>query len=136
MAGLVLDASAALAVLLDSAGAPDVDQVLDEHANGALHAPHLVDAEVLHGLRRAVLDGRVGAAEARQALSDFGALTVERHGHGALLPRAWALRENVSACDALYLALAEPLAVPLLTADRRLARAAREHTALEVLGPV
>jgi predicted nucleic acid-binding protein len=95
----------------------------DQFAGGSLlAAPHLLDAEVGHLLRRHVLTGIASLARARIALETFLALPIERHPHATLLPRAFDLRDNATIYDALYLALAEALAAPLLTRDRRLAR--------------
>jgi predicted nucleic acid-binding protein len=95
----------------------------DQFAGGSLlAAPHLLDAEVGHLLRRHVLTGVVSLARARIALKTFLALPIERHPHATLLPRAFDLRDNATFYDALYLALAEALAAPLLTRDRRLGR--------------
>jgi predicted nucleic acid-binding protein len=87
-----------------------------------LAAPHLLDAEVGHLLRRHVLTGVASLARARLALETFMALPIERYAHATLLPRAFGLRDNATFYDALYLALAEALNAPLLTRDKRLAR--------------
>jgi predicted nucleic acid-binding protein len=95
----------------------------EQYAQGApLAAPHLLDAEVGHLLRRHVLTGVASLARARIALETFLALSIERYPHARLLPRAFELRDNATFYDALYLALAEVLEAPLLTRDRRLAR--------------
>ena len=86
-----------------------------------LAAPHLLDAEVGHLLRRHVLTGVASLARARIALETFLALPIERYAHATLLPRAFELRDNATIHDALYLALAEALEATLLTRDRRLA---------------
>jgi predicted nucleic acid-binding protein len=91
-------------------------------SDASMSAPHLIDAEVGHLLRRHTLAGTVSAARARIALADFLALSIYRYAHTALLPRAFELRDNATVYDALYLALAEILRAPLLTRDRRLAR--------------
>ena len=88
-----------------------------------LHAPHLLDVEVAQVLRRLERAGAVGERRAGEALDDLRALRLVRHEHLPLLTRAWALRHNLSAYDALYVALAEGLGAPLLTLDRRLADA-------------
>jgi predicted nucleic acid-binding protein len=88
-----------------------------------LWAPHLVDAEVGHVLRRETLAGEIGAAGARAALEDLSDLPLRRASHRGLLARAWALRENLSFYDALYIALAERLRATLLTLDGRIAGA-------------
>lgn len=84
-------------------------------------APHLVDAEVGHALRRLVLSDELRPATARAALDDLAELPIRRAGHRGLLARAWELRANVTFYDGLYVALAERLGVPLITLDAQLA---------------
>lgn len=132
---LVVDASALVELLLGRAAEAQVAQHLRAH-DFDLHAPHLVGVEVASALRRIVAVGEADAPRATDALTDLLDLPLERYAHEALLPRAWTLRDNLSAYDATYVALAEVLedgGAPLLTADRRLARAARAHGDLEVL---
>ncbi len=93
-----------------------------------LHAPHLVDVEVAQVLRRLEGAESLGSARASEAFEDLRALRLVRHSHLPLLDRVWALRSNLSAYDALYVALAESLEAPLVTLDERLARAPG-HTA-------
>lgn len=132
---LVVDASAIIDLLLVRPAAAAVERHIVVHDRD-LHAPHLLDVEVLSALRRLVGSGDATAARAGEAVEDLLDLPVERYRHDILVARVWELRANVSAYDATYLALAETLTdggVPLLTADARLARAARTHTAVEVL---
>jgi predicted nucleic acid-binding protein len=98
-----------------------------------LWAPHLVDAEVGHVLRSAVLRGELKPERATATLQDLAALPMQRAGHVALLERAWALRRNLTFYDALYVALAERLDVPLVTLDGRLQRAPGIRAAIQVL---
>ncbi len=97
-------------------------------------APHLVDAEVGHVLRRATANGELTVPRAAAALADLGGLPLRRAAHVGLLERAWALRHNLSFYDALYVALAERLEMPLLTLDRHLAGAPRLRVDVEILG--
>lgn len=115
---IVIDASAALSGLLNSGPAR---QTL---AHEQLHAPHLVDSEVPSGLSRRVIAGRLTAADGWAALDAWRHLAVTRYAVHAPLDRVWPLRDNLSAYDAGYVALAELLDCPLLTADARLSRAA------------
>ena len=85
-----------------------------------LHAPHLLDVEVAQVLRRLEHRTELTAARAEEALEDLRALRVVRHAHLPLLERVWELRSNLSAYDALYVALAEALDAPLATTDQRL----------------
>jgi predicted nucleic acid-binding protein len=132
---LVLDASAVCDLLLGRPAADAVAQHLRDHAFD-LHAPHLLDIEVLSTLRRVVAAGDASPERAREAIEDLAALPVDRHGHDALVPRIWELRDNLSAYDAAYVALAEAIAdepATLVTADARLARAVGAHTRVEVI---
>lgn len=88
------------------------------------HAPHLIDAEVGNVLRRHEQAGHISTQEAETALRVAGLLVDDRYPHvGALARRAWSLRHNLNFYDALYVALASYLDIPLLTADARLSRA-------------
>jgi len=90
------------------------------------HAPHLIDAEVGNVLWRHLRAGLVSAAEASTALRSLRALVQQRYPHaGPLAELAWKYRDNVSFYDALYVALAAQLGVPLLTADVRLSKVAQ-----------
>lgn len=88
-----------------------------------MHAPHLLDIEFTQVMRRFEQSGSVSSARAVEALEDLGSLRLIRHGHSPLLERVWAVRHNLTAYDALYVALAEALGAPLVTTDRRLAAA-------------
>lgn len=119
---IVLDASAVVELLLGTDRGRMVAARLED-PEIALHAPHLVDVEVLQVLRRYVRDGELDRSSAAVAIDDFRALDVERHAHEPLMERVWELRENLTAYDAVYVALAEALDARLLTCDARLARA-------------
>lgn len=98
-----------------------------------LWAPHLIDAEVGHALRRHVLLGVLTADAAGRALWEVDDLPVERVEHDLLIHVAWGLRDNFSFYDALYVALALMLDEPLLTLDARMVRSGVELP-IEVLG--
>jgi predicted nucleic acid-binding protein len=114
---IVVDASAALAALLNDGEARAVLAV------EALHAPHLVDAEVAHVMRRRAAAGVLDDDDAWRALDAWRRLGVRRQATTPHLERVWELRHNVSAYDAAYVSLAEALGCALLTADARLAAA-------------
>lgn len=114
---IVIDASAALLGLLNDGEARAT------MAEQALVCPHLADSEVVHALRSQVLRGAVDPSAAGRALDVWARLGIERVGVSGLIGRVWQLRENLSAYDATYVAVAEALEVPLVTADGRLARA-------------
>jgi predicted nucleic acid-binding protein len=98
-----------------------------------LRVPALCDIEIAAGLRRAVLRELVSVERATQAVDHYRLMPITRHGHQGLLRRVLGLRANFSAYDACYVALAEALGADLLTADERLSRAVRTHTAVDVL---
>jgi predicted nucleic acid-binding protein len=132
---LVIDASATAELVLARAVADRVAGHVADHG-GNLHAPHLIDIEVVSAIRRLVASGEASPARAAEAITDLLDLPLVRYPHEILVPRIWQLRDNFSSCDAAYLALAESLTedgVPLLTTDARLARATRAHTGVEVL---
>jgi len=132
---LVVDASAVTELLLGRPAGRAVEEQLRDH-DFDLHAPHLLDVEVLSALRRVVAVGDASAERAGDAVTDLLDLPLERYPHDGLAPRIWALRANFSAYDATYVALAEAITdggAPLLTADARLAHAAGDHTELRVL---
>lgn len=118
---IVLDASAALELLRGSPVGAAVATHL--RAGEGAHAPHLLDIEVTQGLHRLVASGVLPVARARQAVEDLVDLDLIRHEHELLLPRVWEMRENLTAYDGVYVALAEALDATLLTGDRRLADA-------------
>jgi predicted nucleic acid-binding protein len=132
---LVADASAIAELLLGRPAAAVVEHEFRRHRFD-LHAPHLVDVEVVSAVRRVVAAGEAPPQRGDQAIADLLDLPVERYPHDVLVPRVWALRENFSAYDAVYVALAEAVSegsATLLTADARLARAARAHGDVPVI---
>ena len=132
---IVLDASAAVELVLRTQLAERIaSRVL--HPAQELHAPHLIDVEVTQTLRRLTQSAALAPARAELALADFGDLAIERHAHGALLRRIWALRAVMSAYDGAYVALAEALATPLVTCDGRLARAHGHTAEIELIADV
>ena len=129
---IVVDASAVAAAMVVDAGigyrasarlASDEDQ----------RAPALIDLEVISMIRRWVAQGILGLSQADQAILDLAGLPIERYPHGALLPRVWELRHNLTPYDASYVALAEALGAVLVTADGRLARAPGPQCSIELL---
>ncbi|MBL8707430.1 MAG: type II toxin-antitoxin system VapC family toxin [Rhodospirillales bacterium] len=129
---IVVDASALLAVLLRLPDAGAVRQQIFDPRH-SLHAPHLLDIEVAQAIRRFALSGEIDAETGRSAVGDLADFPVRRYPHDALLPRIWSLRDNLTAYDAAYLALAEALDAPLLTRDQRLVAAVRRHSTVELI---
>src|SRR6266849_8977081 len=115
---IVVDASAVLEVLLNTRDGAGIATRLFM-AGETLHVPHLLDLEVAQVLRRYARSGELTAQRGMQALEDLVDLPLLRYPHELLLARIWELRDNVTAYDAAYLALAEALAAPLVTAMPR-----------------
>jgi predicted nucleic acid-binding protein len=117
---LILDASAAVDFVLDREPHAWVLEQLERAER--VRAPHVIDAEVLAAIRRASIAGWISPERGTSALGDYAALRLIRFPHKPLMNRAWLLRDNVTAADGLYVALAEALGAPLVTTDASLAR--------------
>ncbi|OBI80874.1 type II toxin-antitoxin system VapC family toxin [Mycobacterium sp. 1245805.9] len=120
-ARVVCDASAVVAVLLDSGG--DGQWATGRLADAQLFAPTLLPYECANVIRRAERGGAIGADQAAQAHADLLDLAIELWPYDLLATRAWQLRANLSSYDAAYIALAETISAPLVTLDRRILRA-------------
>lgn len=128
---LVVDASVLATALADDA--VDGDRARSRLRGESLAAPDLVDLEVTSVLRGRLAGGHLDLRRAELAVADLLALPVERVPSVRLVPRCWGLRDDLTVYDAAYVALAEALGAPLLTADRRLAKAAGPRCSIEVL---
>lgn len=128
---IVVDASVLAPALADDGS--DGDLVRARLRGERLVAPELVDLEVVSTFRRAARAGRLDERRSGQALDDLAALPLRRVPHLGLLVRVWELRDNLSAYDAAYVALAEMLDCPLLTADGGIGKASGVRCSVEVL---
>lgn len=129
---IVLDASAAIEWALKT----PVGQLIHKRMfspGETLHAPHLFNVEVCQVLRRSVLTRTISVTRAELALGALVALRLRRYAHRLLLHRVWSLRENLTAYDALYVALAEGLGATLITRDRRIAAAPGHRARVQVI---
>ncbi|MCL2541568.1 MAG: type II toxin-antitoxin system VapC family toxin [Nocardioidaceae bacterium] len=129
---LVVDASVLVTALTDAGAHGETARA--RLRGEQLRAPELIDVEVISVLRGRVAGGKLPEHRAQDAVNDLAALSFPRASHRPLAGRIWALRHDLSAYDAAYVALAELLEVPLLTADARLSRASGPRCAFEVLG--
>ena len=109
-------------ILRTAPGIRALDFVLSEEES--LHAPHLLDLEVVQVLRRYIRAGIIDEQRATEALDDFSSFSIQRYPHDLFRSRIWELRQNLTAYDAVYVALAEALGATLLTCDRSLAASA------------
>ena len=128
----MLDASAILEVLLSTPAAPSVYGRLSVNGE-TLHAPHMLDLEILQVLRRYCAHGEITLDRAEQAVVDYLDLPITRYAHDIFARRVWELRQNFTAYDGVYVALAEALSAPLITRDRRLAAASGHRAIIEVV---
>ena len=129
---IVLDASALIEVLLRTKIAAAIERRMFAPGK-TLHAPYLIDIETAQVLRRHVAKGAIDAKRGREAIQDVATLALRRYGHESLLPRVWEMTDNLTAYDAVYVALAQALDAPLLTCDRRLAAAAGRRARIEAM---
>jgi predicted nucleic acid-binding protein len=129
---IVADASAILELLLRT-DAGGVVEARFFRRGETIHAPALLDLEVAQVLRRYVARGDMTSSRANVAIDLMIHFPIERYTHEPLLPRIWELRDNLTAYDAAYAALAEALRAPLVTCDSRLANAPGVRATVELI---
>jgi predicted nucleic acid-binding protein len=129
---IVVDASCLLELLLNSPRAKRIFEALNDHTD-EISAPSLIDVEVCHVLRRYVMLKVVSAHRGKEAVEELAEFPMERFPHAVLLSRMWQLRNNLTAYDAAYVALAEVLECVLLTCDGRLASTRGHRAAIELI---
>ena len=128
---IVLDTSAAIDWLLQTPSGLRIEQRIYAHQD-TLHSVHLIDVEFVQVLRRLVREGALTPRRAEEAIEDMAALRMTRYAPVVLMQRIWQLRQNLTAYDAAYVALAEALQAPLITRDHRIASAPGHSAAIEV----
>jgi len=124
---IVADASTVVAALFSDGMAREIVQ------REQVQAPHLIDSEVAHVLRARVRRQVIDATTGWDLLHRFRWMAITRHGTFAVLDRVWELRDNLTAYDAAYVALAEAIDCPLVTADARISRAPGLRCSVTVL---
>jgi predicted nucleic acid-binding protein len=129
---IVLDASAVVDLLIRPAAETGQLRARIRVAE-VVYAPHLMDAEVTNTLRRHLLRGWIDQVSARRAIRRLAGMQVRWRSHRPLLGRALALRDQLSAYDAIYVAMAEVTGATLVTRDARLGRATGHRARIEVL---
>lgn len=129
---IVVDASVVLELLLRTPLASLVEERIFSPEE-TLHAPHLIDLEILQVLRRYTLTGEMDSERGQEAINDFQDLPIFRYPHYTFSNRIWDLKHNMTAYDAVYIALAEGLSSPLLTCDSRLSEAPGHQAEIELL---
>jgi predicted nucleic acid-binding protein len=128
---IVLDASAAVELLLNTPRAVGIAARLAAPME-TMHVPQLLSIEVASALRVLETRKQVSSADAARALVELLGLGLIAYAHEPLLARVWQLRGNLTAYDAVYIALAEHLVAPLITCDARLAAAPGHHATIEL----
>jgi predicted nucleic acid-binding protein len=129
---IVLDASALVEWLRQTPTGARVEARISAEPMD-LHAPHVIDVEVVQVLRRHVRARLMTDSRAEEALEDLADLVLVRHPHDGFVWRIWELRRNLTAYDAVYVALAEALDAPLVTCDGKVASAPGHHARVEVI---
>jgi predicted nucleic acid-binding protein len=129
---IVLDASAIVELIVEPRAATGTLRAR-LRADPDIHVPHLVDAEVTNALRRKLLAGQLDLLRARRAIRRLTVMRLTRWQQTPLLGRALALRHQLTAYDAIYVAMAEATGAILVTRDARLARAAGHRARVEVV---
>jgi len=124
---IVADTSTVVAALFIEGMAREIVQ------REQVQAPHLIDSEVAHVLRARVRRQVIDATTGWNLLHRFRWMAITRHGTFAVLDRVWELRDNLTAYDAAYVALAEAIDCPLVTADARISRAPGLRCSVTVL---
>lgn len=130
---IVPDASVLIPALIDDGGDGALAREVME-ADGDLHAPYLLDVEVVSALRKLTRGQVLTASRAERAIEDYDDVAMTRYAHLGLVPRIWQLRDNLSSYDATYAALAEALGCTLLTADAKLAGASGVRCTVRLIG--
>ena len=120
---IVLDSSAAVHYLLGPKARADWVEEQCDAAGWRLHAPHVIDVEVIGVLRKGVFRREISSRRAKTVLDVLTDMPMTRYPHIQLLDRAWELRAHIASPDAFFVALAEALDAPLVTTDLRLSRA-------------
>lgn len=127
---IVVDAS----VIADALTQRELSDLRRRLAQETLHAPDLVDHEVVSALRGLTLGGHLSATRAQDAMTDYDDLMLRRHPSTASLrARVWALRDNLTSYDAAYVVVAAQLGCSLWTRDSGLAAAAARHVEVDIV---
>jgi predicted nucleic acid-binding protein len=129
---IVADASVVLEVLLRTKRGLKIESRFFSPRE-TLHAPHLIDLEVCQVLRRYLHNKDLTSERAAAAIEDFQSMRIFRYPHHMFLDRIWELRNNMTAYDAAYVAIAETIGAPLLTTDRRLASTSNHSAQIEFI---
>lgn len=128
---LVVDASVLAPAVAD--GGIDGEACRARIKGQTLAAPDLLRVEAVSVIRRQLANGALTRAQANNAVEDLLNLPITVYPTAPLLRRAWELRDNVTAYDGCYVALAEALGCALATADRRLANSPGTHCQFDLV---
>jgi predicted nucleic acid-binding protein len=128
---IVVDASVFIEVITEPASSEDLIAILAHEKEFA--APHIVDLEVMNGLRKHVLGKRMSMVQAKAALAVYFDMNVRRHSTWELNHAIWQMYANVTPYDAAYVQLALALNTPFLTRDGKLTSALSKLTRLKLI---
>jgi predicted nucleic acid-binding protein len=128
---VVVDASAVFALIKNEPAAPALRKRLFER-DLVFYAPAVIDLEILSTARRYVFRGEMTLAEADTLFAAYASIDILRYAHDSFFFRIWDFRDNFTAYDAAYVALAEAYRVPLITLDARLAKSAPRTIRVEL----
>jgi predicted nucleic acid-binding protein len=131
---IVLDASVIVELLINGPMALPIRFTLARR-HESFAAPHLVDVEVISAIRRLVVGQRIDPHRTDEFLAALAALPLERFSHTPLIGRIWELRQNFTAYDAAYIALAEATSSTLYTCDQKLCKGHRAPVFLFTVQP-
>jgi predicted nucleic acid-binding protein len=128
---IVVDASVFIDVITEPATSENLIAILASEKEFA--APHIVDLEVMNGLRKHVFGKRMSAINAKSALAVFLDLNILHHSTSELNNAIWQMHSNVTPYDAAYVQLALTLNIPFLTRDMKLVSAVSRIPSLKLL---
>ena len=123
---IVIDASVILHALIEIRDNSEIQRLLE--SSGGVIAPHIIDAEVINGIRKNLRLKTISPERANFAIGDLQNMPIDRKSTKEFNQRIWELRDNFTPYDATYLALAESYGAQLFTRDQKLASAVKAHT--------
>ncbi|MFB6893376.1 type II toxin-antitoxin system VapC family toxin [Kitasatospora sp. NPDC056327] len=131
---IVVDASALVLALADEGGRGAAARA-ELAAGGEWVAPEHVLVEVMQSLRGLHLARELTADRVGELAAELPRLAIRKVAVEPLLGRIWELKDNLTPDDAAYVAVAELVGAPLVTADLRLMRASGPRCEIRGIRP-